>query len=169
MARVVQLMNTPPISTASSVLLVDYGGVGRGIYDMLHVAGLRRHTVAIQIHGGKDVNRIIGGYSVPKRDLIVATQTRLQSGQLQIASGLEHAPTLVKEFQDYRVKISDAGHDSYDAREGQHDDLVLAVAMCCWHRDHYWKSYDEARVRRRGLAAVPGPAGQSTGNHWRAW
>lgn len=30
------------------------------------------------------------------------------------------------------MKISAAGHDSYDAREGAHDDLVLAAALACW-------------------------------------
>lgn len=43
------------------------------------------------------------------------------------------------ELQTFEVKINpQTAHDSYLAwREGQHDDLVLAVAMACWYREQY--------------------------------
>ena len=57
-----------------------------------------------------------------------------QEGRLKIASGLAEAKTLVAELQNMRVKIDlKTAHDSYGAwREGQHDDLVLAVALAAW-------------------------------------
>ena len=30
------------------------------------------------------------------------------------------------------MKITAAANDTYNAREGQHDDLVLALALACW-------------------------------------
>ena len=41
---------------------------------------------------------------------------------------------LVKELLNFRVKINiSTAHDSYEAwREGDHDDLVLSVALSCW-------------------------------------
>jgi hypothetical protein len=54
-----------------------------------------------------------------------------------------------------RVKISTAGHDSYSAREGAHDDLVLAVAMAVWFRswiNHYYDTANERRGYRPGAA-----------------
>ena len=40
---------------------------------------------------------------------------------------------LVKEMTDMQVKTTLAGGQQYAAwREGQHDDLVLAVALACW-------------------------------------
>ncbi len=49
------------------------------------------------------------------------------------------ADTLKRELLTFRVKINIAtSHDSYDAwREGDHDDLVLAVAMACWCGERY--------------------------------
>ena len=58
----------------------------------------------------------------------------MQNSQLKIAEGLKLRETLERELQNFKVKINIAtGHDSYEAwREGDHDDLVLAVAMACW-------------------------------------
>ena len=80
-----------------------------------------------------------GGLRVPKRDLASAPLVLMQKGQLKIAEGLELAPVLKRELLNFKVKINIAtGHDSYEAwREGDHDDLVLAVAMACWCGERY--------------------------------
>jgi len=56
------------------------------------------------------------------------------------------------------VKINLAtGHDSYEAwREGDHDDLVLAVAMACWTGERYLRKGTHCRGRASGpLRACP--------------
>ncbi len=88
------------------------------------------------ITGGEAATREPGGYRVPKRDLVGALQVLLQQERLHVAQGLPEAATLVRELLDFRVKLSDAGHDSYGAwREGTHDDLVLAVALAVWRAE----------------------------------
>jgi hypothetical protein len=38
-----------------------------------------------------------------------------------------------------RVKITASGNEQYGAwREGEHDDLVLAVALACWGARRAW-------------------------------
>ena len=88
----------------------------------------------IQITGGDQVTREGGVTRVPKRDLVSAAQVALQTGRLKIASDLKDAQTLVRELENFQMKISlDTGHDSYGSwREGAHDDLVLAVALALW-------------------------------------
>ena len=63
----------------------------------------------------------------------------LQNGQRKIAEGLSLRETLVKELLNFRVKINiSTAHDSYEAwREGDHDDLVLSVALACWAGERY--------------------------------
>jgi hypothetical protein len=40
---------------------------------------------------------------------------------------------LVKELENFKAKVTVAASDPYELwREGQHDDLVLAVALACW-------------------------------------
>ena len=60
-------------------------------------------------------------------------QVLLQSGRLRIARELEHAETLQKELAAFRVKVTAAGNETFEARrERDHDDLVLAVALAAW-------------------------------------
>jgi len=77
---------------------------------------------------------------------------------LKIPSTLPEAHTLLKEMTNFRVKISQAGHDSYGAwREGTHDDLLLAVALACWAAEKKalpkGLRWPRVRTRRRPLYA----------------
>jgi hypothetical protein len=71
---------------------------------------------------------------VPKRDLITATLVLLQNGHSRSPKPSPLKDVLVKELLNFRVKINiSTAHDSYEAwREGDHDDLVLSVALSCW-------------------------------------
>jgi len=149
------LLTRPPLAGAQVAVLVDATGVGRGVVDYLHHIGVR--LCSITITGGNEVHgSVLSALSVPKRELVVATQIALQQGRLRIAAGLPEAATLTRELADYRVKISQSGHDTYNAREGQHDDLVLAVSMTCWYRDYVAQHFDDAIAARRRPAATRG-------------
>lgn len=69
---------------------------------------------------------------MPKRDLITNLQILLQNGKLQIAKGLKEGAALVDELVNFQTKISESGMDTYGARSGSHDDIVLSVAMGAW-------------------------------------
>lgn len=142
-ARIKTLLATPPLADRRTCLLVDITGVGRGVYDLMRREGLE--AIGISIHGGSDISGTAEGFSVPKRDLIAASQVRLQSRTLLVAAGLAEADTLVKELQNYRVKIDErTSHDSYNARTGQHDDLVLALSIAVWFRGFFLKHQDSS-------------------------
>jgi hypothetical protein len=115
-------------------LIADATGVGRPVMDMLRRAGLgSRRLWPVLITGGDMETYANGHYRVPKRDLIVGLQLLLQRRGLQIAKGLKFGPVLAREMAEMRVKITASGNEQYGAwREGEHDDLVLAVALACW-------------------------------------
>jgi hypothetical protein len=71
-------------------------------------------------------------WHVPKALLISGLDARLHSGELQIANALAEAAALQEELKDFQRKVSDAGRATYNARNGAHDDLVLAVAIAVW-------------------------------------
>jgi len=124
---------------AKTTLIVDQTGVGIAVVDVLRAAGL--DPVPVVITGGDATTRGADrSYRVPKRDLVGAVQVLLQGRRLRVAAELALAPTLVAEFGNFRAKISLAGHDSFGAgedwRDGNHDDLVLAVALACWYGEH---------------------------------
>jgi len=96
----------------------------------------------ITITGGDQITNDGDDWRVPKRELVSRTQVLLETKRLKIASTLPLAATLVAEFDNFRSKKAVlTGHDSYGAgadwREGNHDDLVLSVAMAAWFGEHH--------------------------------
>jgi hypothetical protein len=73
---------------------------------------------------------------VAKILLVGQVQRLLQSGHLRIGAKLPYAGMLQKELRDFRVKISKAANETYDARESTHDDLVLSLAIALFVAEH---------------------------------
>ena len=153
-ARVVELVKA---LGGNPVLAVDATGVGRPVIDMLwktlgeDLKGTNIYVdrCAVTITGGDSVTKNPdGGLRVPKRDLISATLVLLQNGRLKIADALPLKDVLVKELLNFRVKINiSTAPDSYEAwREGDHDDLVLSVAMACWAGERFLRKPELATV-----------------------
>src|SRR5215472_13104422 len=71
-------------------------------------------------------------WSVPKLTLVSRLQALLHEGRLKILRELTEAETLVRELQDFRCEFTAAGHLTFNARTGKHDDLVLALAIAVW-------------------------------------
>ena len=71
-----------------------------------------------------------------------------------MAEALPEAAVLVQELENFQVKLSELGHDSYGTwRENQHDDLVLAVALACWYRQWWCRHIDEAFAANERMPA----------------
>jgi len=133
-ARVKELIETPPLA-GHCVVVADATGVGAPVIDLLRAARLRLAPVTITAGDIVSHDPASGVWRVPKRDLVFALLTALQTGALLIADGLALAPILIKELLGFKVRIDpQTAHDSYAAwREGEHDDLVLSAAMAIWY------------------------------------
>lgn len=121
-----------------SKTIVDCTGVGRPVVDQMIEKGLK-NVVPVTITGGDSVTeaRVNGRreYRVPKRDLVGVTQVLLENRRFKILSSLPLRDELVREMQNFRVKLNaETGHASYEHwRSQDHDDLVLAVALSLWY------------------------------------
>ena len=114
-------------------MIVDATGVGTPVVDMLKRAGLGCLIAPVLITGGELQRREQGCFMVPKRDLMAGLVVRLERGQLKIAEGLKGGEQLMREMAGMRVRVTASGREQYGAwRAGEHDDLVLAVALACW-------------------------------------
>ena len=115
------------------LLVVDQTGVGRPVVDLFRAAGgacLQPVTITAGHQAGRAED---GSWHVPKKHLVGTVQVLLQQRRLAIPRGLPDAALLTRELENFRVKVTLAGHETFEAwREGQHDDLVLAAALACW-------------------------------------
>ena len=126
-------------------LIIDKTGVGAPVCDMFKVGPIK--PIEITITGGQKPSAVLGGYHVPKRDLVFALLGVFQSGRFKVAQGLPLAKPLTEELTNFKVKISKEGHDSYEAwREGVHDDLVLSAAMATWYGEYKTRHMKKSAV-----------------------
>jgi hypothetical protein len=139
-ADVASLVDKPLLR--GGALVVDATGVGRPCVDLFREAGLPVALVPVVITAGHREHFEHGFFYVAKVVLVSALQVALQQRRLKFAAGLPEVPALLKELQDYRVTITAAANETYNAREGAHDDLVLATALAVWWADVYVPPYD---------------------------
>jgi hypothetical protein len=129
-SRVRHLMSHP-ICAGNIDLTVDATGVGRPVCDLFAQAGI--DFVGVVITGGQEETSPSASVAhVPKLTLVSHLQALLHEGRLLIQKNLPEAPILVGELQNFRVRYSDSGYMTFNAREGKHDDLVLALAIAVW-------------------------------------
>jgi hypothetical protein len=136
----------------SDMTVADATRVGRPVIDLMRNRKIK--VVPVTITGGERelLEPEIGGWRVPKRILASTMQVLLQNGQLKFAKGLMHAQTLIDELLNFKVKVNSKAHDQYEAwREGDHDDLVLSLAMAVWYAERYGIVTNKRRI------AIPNP------------
>lgn len=130
-AAIAELLTRPPLNTRSTILVLDESGVGRAVADLFDDAGLNPLRVTItagneQSSAGRD------RWHVAKSILISLLDAKLHTKELRFAADLREADAMREELRDFTRKVSAAGRFSFSAREGKHDDLVLAVAIGLW-------------------------------------
>ena len=101
--------------------------------DLIRAARLGGEITAVTITGGEKAVQGPGGWNVPKTDLLAGLQVLLEKDQLWISAGLRQAGALVRELMDVQVMNRGTGAVGIGAeRDGQHDDLVIALSLACW-------------------------------------
>lgn len=127
------LLQRPPLTHLNwkkTNLVVDQTGVGRAVFDIFKQTGLRPKGVTIT--AGRQVVKKNDEYHVPKLELVSRLQAAFHSKTLKIADDIPDAKVLATELQNFRANFTSVGNVIFNAREGQHDDLVLATAIALW-------------------------------------
>jgi len=119
-------------------IVADATGVGKPVIDFMRKE--RMSVVPVIITGGNQTNydKEMGGWHVPKRDLISSIQLQLQERRLKFSEDIENLNQMIQELMNFKIKITAKGNDTYEAwREGEKDDLVLSLAMAVWYAVNY--------------------------------
>lgn len=123
-------------------LVIDYTGVGRGIMDLFKVAHRNGRMgghwpTGVTITGGfasADQQHERG--AVHKGDLVSNLQHLAALGRVAVARDLPLADVLERELRAFRVKQNPkTGNVGWEAaRESDHDDVVIALALALWRK-----------------------------------
>ena len=127
-ARVREIVRCDELYHGRSTVTVDATGVGAPVIDMLNAARLGCPVLAVTITGGERAS----GQCVPKQDLMAELLVLLENRKLTIGK-LREGQRLVKELGEVRAHVNASGRMRLGAeRSGEHDDLVIALALACW-------------------------------------
>jgi hypothetical protein len=129
-ARVAERYAEPALS--ASTLAVDQTAMGRPVLDLLRRGPIRANLRAVTVTAGLRAVLEVGGWLVPKTELVAMLQVLLQTRRLKLAEELPEARTLLRELESFRARLPAADETAIDWRERPHDDLVLAVAVAAW-------------------------------------
>jgi hypothetical protein len=133
-------MGSAPVQAPKPRIVLDATGVGRAVVDMFVTPEVRAvaDIVPLTITAGESWrkdrwgNTGLMGYWVAKRELVSLLVARLQGECLRFIPGDRLSAELEDELRNFRLKLSKANNEQFEAREGKTDDLVLAVSMAVW-------------------------------------
>ncbi len=123
--RIADLVDQLP----GAALVVDATGVGRAVLDQMRESGLE--PIPVTITAGRFISFDGDHWRVPKKALLRPLVASTEAGRLKVAKGLPEAESLQVELQAFQRRITARGHDAFQG-VGEHDDLVIAVALACW-------------------------------------
>ncbi len=116
-------------------LVIDHTGVGVAVGNMFAEAGIP--YIGVTITGGVGWHKeTYAQWHVSKHLLVSTTQKFLSSEAIGISKHLTAATLLRAELQHFRVKVTKAANEIYEAREGQHDDIVLGLSVALFAAEH---------------------------------
>ncbi len=110
-------------------LIVDATGIGRPVIDQMRETGLE--PVPVTITGGRFMSFDGDMWRVPKKALLRPLVAASEAGRLKVAKGLREAEAFQRELQAFQRRITARGYSAFGG-VGEHDDLVIAVALICW-------------------------------------
>lgn len=118
-------------------LCMDASGLGAPIRDYLKQytifgGGTRgRKIFPVVFTAGQSARRdpITQNYNVSKSLLVGNFQGLMQTKRFGYAKDLAALPQLEKEISSFKYHLSSAGHASFDAEPGAHDDLICAICI----------------------------------------
>jgi hypothetical protein len=123
------------IATQRLRLYLDVTGVGRPIFDML-TERLPKYVqaVAVTLTGGQEVSKQGNEWHVPKQHLVsllnrYMTERRLILPAAPTGSLTDEARQFQRELRSFVGRKESAQHVETGARQGSHDDLVIAVGL----------------------------------------
>ena len=140
-----EIMQREPLKSAGAKLVVDQSGVGVGVVDLMEANGLR--PIRLQITAGAEETQEGRIHRVAKTILISRLEAAMHAKELHVAAALSEAEALREELRDFQRHVTASGANTWSARAGRHDDIVLSVSYgVWWARSGPWTRREELRI-----------------------
>jgi len=117
-------------------LCMDASGIGSPIRDYLKARpglfnGADRRIFPVVFTGGEGAkhDNQTQNFNISKNRMVANFSSLMQHRRIQYPDGLPNLQLLLSEIENFKYKLTESGHASYNAAEGKHDDLVCSLLI----------------------------------------
>ncbi len=160
------------------VVVLDAGGVGRGLLDIVRAADpLTAGAVGLSMHGGSKsfVDREYNIIRAAKLSVVSFLDGAFSGGRLTYSPDMPGLDLLTAEIQGLRANQTQAGNIMIEAGSGMNDDVVFSLAQG-WYAvasqqigEPIWSERTVNYFERLSEAAAPAEDGQGARSDVRAF
>ncbi len=134
---------------AKSELIVEAGASIRPVVAMLRKHRLRACIRPVEVKVSAEDTYVGDAWKVGKGSLIETTRQVLQEERMtfdeqmpaEVRATTPSVRTVYQALLTYPFDRAPAANEAFAARDGEYDDLVLAVALACWFGEHCRKTF----------------------------
>ena len=115
--------------------ICDCTGVGEGVADILEKVMPESDIVKCYITGGisPTIDFEMREVRLPKSQLISTLVALFDSKRINLTKRSKEIDDMLDELANFEIHVSEeTGRDSYGAKSGTHDDLLVSLALACW-------------------------------------
>lgn len=131
-----------------SDLIVEAGPSIRPVVTMLRKHRLRASIHPVEVKVIAEDTYVGDAWRVGKGSLIETTRQVLQEERmtfdeqmpLEVMASTPSVRTIYQALLTYPFERAPSANEAFAAREGEYDDLVLAVTLACWYGEHCRKT-----------------------------
>jgi hypothetical protein len=143
-------LNAMLADTLRDCNLVVEAGIGlRTVVSMLRRSRLPAQIRPVEVKTSAEDTYVGDAWKVGNGSLIETTRQVLQEERMVFdermpANVLATTPpvrTIYQAILTYPFERATVANDAFAARNGEHDDLVLAVALACWYGEHCQRTF----------------------------
>jgi len=133
--RLEKILARPPLSR--SPLLVEAGTSVHTVVRYLRQNRLNARIHPFEVMASGKPSKFDGVQKVSKGDLIETARQVIQDGRLAFDKMSARSTTprphiILQALSSYSFNRTAAANEAFASRDGEYDDLVLAVALACW-------------------------------------
>jgi hypothetical protein len=111
--------------------ILDASGLGQVLRDDFLAIGIK--PIPVVFTAGEKTTMNKDCIRLGKLELIGVLLNAMEFKKIQINPALPNANLLFREAANFRGRLTSTGYMKMEATEGEHDDLIIAVAMLAWY------------------------------------
>jgi hypothetical protein len=142
LAHLRKMFGDPPL--AGGYLIVEAGPSTKALLSFLRKNPLSAKIQAVEIKTSAEDRKVEGLWKVAKGTVIETTRQVSQEGRLvfdrqmslEVTATTPPAQTVYHALATYPYNEATTVNDAFTSRDGEYDDLVLAVALACWYGEN---------------------------------